>query len=210
MQLAFYFDQTRCMGCNACTVACKDWNQVNPGPVRWRRQETYEPNGGSKLFSLVMSCNHCAEPACKSVCSAGAIVKRDDGLVLVDRNKCIGLKLCIDACPFSAPHIAEDAQEPTTKSTWSFRHPMQKCTMCFERIDRGEQPICVASCPGHALRVDDITAISQIEGAERISYDDFPQAYKADKEGKINTKTFPSLFIKKAKTAAITKLVVTP
>ncbi len=207
MQYAFYFDQTRCMGCNACTVACKDWNQVNPGPVRWRRQETYESEGGNKLFSLVMSCNHCIEPACMPACSAGAIVKRDDGLVLVDRGKCIGLELCISACPFSAPHIADDKQEPTTKQTWGTRHPMQKCTFCWERVDRGEQPICVSACPAHALDFGDINTISRIEGAERLSFDKFPEAYKADATGEINTKTFPSLYIKKANPAKITKLV---
>ncbi len=110
MQLGFYFDQSRCIGCNACSVACKDWNQVNPGPVRWRRQQNYE-NGNSVFENLTMSCNHCEEPACMNACPYNAITKTDDGIVYVDRNTCQGALSCVTACPFAKPQVAEDKQE---------------------------------------------------------------------------------------------------
>ena len=91
MRFAFYFDQTRCMSCNSCSVSCKDWNQVNPGPVRWRKVNTYKADGGPiAMFNLAMSCNHCEEPACLAACSQNAIIKKDNGIVYVDRSKCIG------------------------------------------------------------------------------------------------------------------------
>jgi NADPH-dependent glutamate synthase beta subunit-like oxidoreductase len=90
-QLAFYFDQTRCMGCEACVVACKDWNDVAPGPASWRKISTIEkgkyPHPIVAHFSN--ACYHCSEPSCVSVCPAGAITKREeDGIVMVDRGKC--------------------------------------------------------------------------------------------------------------------------
>ena len=90
-QLGFYFDQTRCIGCEACVVACKDWNDVPPGPASWRRISTVEkgkyPN--PIVAHLSNACYHCAEPSCVVVCPAGAITKREeDGIVTVDRKKC--------------------------------------------------------------------------------------------------------------------------
>ena len=114
IQYAFYFDQTRCMSCNSCTVACKDLNQVEPGPVAWRKQFTYEKDGG--FFPLSMGCNHCEEPACKNVCPYNAIIKTDDGIVYVNRDLCQGALSCISACPFAKPQIALDKQEPKSNA----------------------------------------------------------------------------------------------
>lgn len=91
MQLAFYFDQTRCVGCYACGVACKDWNDVPAGPAKWRRITHIEEGDFPRPFVAHLSetCNHCENPLCATVCPAGAIAKRDeDGVVLVDRSKC--------------------------------------------------------------------------------------------------------------------------
>ena len=157
MRYAFYFDQTRCMSCNSCSVSCKDWNQVNPGPVRWRKQENHEKNNGVSVFeNLTMSCNHCEEPACLTACAANAITKTDKGIVIVDRNKCQALKACITACPFAAPHIADDLQEPKKGENWVVDHPMQKCKYCWERIEDGNSPVCVSACPVRALDYGDI------------------------------------------------------
>ena len=91
MQLGFYFDQTRCTGCYACAVACKDWNDIPAGTTHWRRIIPLEDGDWPDLFAayLSTSCSHCADPICAVVCPAEAIVKREeDGIVLVDQDRC--------------------------------------------------------------------------------------------------------------------------
>ena len=206
MQYGFYFDQTRCIGCNACTVSCKDWNQVNPGPVRWRSQQAYEINNGQSVFeNLTMSCNHCENPACVAACGAGAISKTDKGIVIVDRTKCQDMRSCITACPFSAPHLADNDQEPVKRSEWVVEHPMQKCKYCYERVEDGFSPVCVAACPVRALDYGDIEDLQRnYPDAVRLNEQDFPYAYR-NPEGKRDTN--PSFLIKKRKTITVTKLV---
>ena len=127
MQLAFYFDQTRCIGCFTCIVACKDWHDVPAGPASWRRVQTIEEGKYPEPFVafLSTSCYHCAQPACLSACPVDAISKREqDGIVIVDREECLGEKcrLCLDVCPYGAPQFGA---EPDAK--------MQKCDLCIER-----------------------------------------------------------------------------
>ncbi len=153
-QMAFYFDQNRCMGCHACVVACKDWNGVNPGPADWRRLTVEESGVFPKItvFNLVMSCNHCTNPACVAACPVGAIYKREeDGIVIVDRSICQDLRACVAVCPFGAPQFADDKSEPVKDPSWAVAHPMQKCTFCWDRLEEGKAPACVASCPQRAL-----------------------------------------------------------
>jgi anaerobic dimethyl sulfoxide reductase subunit B (iron-sulfur subunit) len=207
MQYGFYFDQTRCIGCNACTIACKDYNQVNPGLVRRRKQQAYElvDDEGLPVFqNLSMSCNHCAEPACKAACPFNAIVKDAKGRVIIDRKKCQNSGACITICPFSAPQIADDDQEPKKKETWAINHPAQKCTFCFERVDDGEAPVCVTACVGHALDYGDIDDLEQRHpDAVRLNPIDFSYAYA---DG--NTReTYPSFLIRKRKRLEVSKLV---
>jgi len=153
-QKGFYFDQTRCIGCDACLVACKDWNSVNAGPAFWRRRTETEVGGypDLKVYQLTMGCNHCASPACVKVCPMGAIYKREeDGVVIVDRTACIACKMCLAACPFSAPQYANDTQEPDKSDSWKVDHPMQKCTACWDRVAAGKQTACVGACPQRAI-----------------------------------------------------------
>lgn len=143
-QYGFYFDQTRCYGCQACSVACKDWNDIAPGPEKWMAVYEWEkgtfPN--TRLFELAFNCGHCEDAACMAACSHGAIFKEDKyGAVLVDPDLCEGDRNCVKACPYGSPRFADD--EPTTK--------MSKCTMCIDRLEEGKLPICVASCPMRAL-----------------------------------------------------------
>lgn len=202
-QYAFYFDQSRCGACNCCTVACKDWNQLNPGLVNWRVQFTYEiPDKKPYFFPLSMGCNHCENPACVAACAVKAIIKDvDSGAVHVDRDKCQGLRSCITACPYAKPQLADDKQEPKRRSSWLVTHPMQKCDMCSERRARGEKPICVTSCIGRALDfglVEDIK--TAYPGAVRLNKNQFPYAYKNN----VADDTNPSFFIKpKAESALI-------
>lgn len=209
MQYGFFYDQSRCIGCNACSVACKDWNQVNPGPVRWRKQECHETNNDRPVFeNLTMSCNHCADPACMKVCSAGAITKTEKGIVIVDRTKCQQLRACINACPFSAPHIAEDAQEPIKRQEWTVNHPMQKCKFCYELVKDGGSPVCVSACPVHALDYGDIDDLERKHpDAVRLNETDFPYAYsnKNAMAQQYKSTVNPSFLIKKRKPFTVTK-----
>ena len=200
-QLGFYFDQSRCMSCNACTVACKDWNQLNPGLVNWRDQFTYEKDG--KFFPFSIGCNHCEEPACLTACSQNAISKADDGIVTIDREKCIELQACLDACPFAKPQIADDKQEPNTIIGWQTLHPAQKCTMCTDRLDEGLKPACVSSCIGRALDFGEMAVLEKTyggaNGAVRLNATDFPYVYKNNK-----TDTKPAMLVKKKSGTSLT------
>jgi anaerobic dimethyl sulfoxide reductase subunit B (iron-sulfur subunit) len=205
MRMAFFFDQSRCMGCNACTVACKDYYDVNPGPVRYRKQFTKEIDDGiGGFYSFVMSCNHCEKPACVAACGAQAISKREDGIVVVDRSKCAGLLDCITACPFAEPGIADDKQEPAIQhqETWQVPHPMQKCNMCVELQDKGEKPICVRACPTHAIEVGDYDALLAAHpDAEPLTVEKYPYAW-LNAAGVADTG--PSMLVKPRKKLVIT------
>ena len=146
MQLALYFDQTRCIGCHTCVVACKDWHDVPAGPASWIRVLTIERGKYPEPFLayLLTPCYHCTEPTCVSACPVNAISKREqDGSVVVDRGTCLGrdnCHLCLEACPYDAPQFGTEENAK-----------MQKCDLCVERWPEGKQPICVASCPTRAL-----------------------------------------------------------
>ena len=201
MQLGFYFDQSRCIGCNTCVVACRDWNELNPGPVRYRNMTTTEvgkyPNAA--VYNLSMSCNHCKVPACIPACPAEAVYKRtEDGVVLIDRDKCAGVGDCITACPFSQPQRADDRQEPKNEASWAIEHPAQKCTFCWDRLAVGQTPSCVAGCLSRALDCGDMEVLKR-------RYPDAVMASAKTVHGMPADKgTGPSFLVKvKGKTAVI-------
>ncbi|MCL5026863.1 MAG: 4Fe-4S dicluster domain-containing protein [Chloroflexi bacterium] len=147
MQVGFYFDQERCIGCHTCSVACKDKNNVPAGSAHWRQVRLLErgkyPN--VRLLRLSLACNHCADPACVAACPAGAIEKREaDGIVVVNRERCLGGdicgRFCLEACPYDAPQFGEESNPK-----------MQKCDFCLDQLQAGEQPACAAACPMLAL-----------------------------------------------------------
>lgn len=170
MQMGFYLDTTRCIGCETCTVACKNWNNIGPkvnatpgtqGP-KLRRVSTIEsgtfPN--VNIVKISMACMHCGKPACMAVCPTGAISKRaEDGIVLVDQTKCIGCRYCSFACPFGVPQFGEDGT-------------MVKCTYCLDRVAKGQQPACVANCPAKALKsgtVEELARLAASKSAQRLA-----------------------------------------
>ncbi len=140
-QLGWMFDATRCIGCRACTVACKMENNT-PTDVNYRwvfdRESGSYPN--PQVSFLSTACYHCASPACMASCPVDAITKDPDtGIVLVDQDACIGCKYCIATCPYGAVQF----NEATSK--------VEKCTYCVERTEQGLIPACAATCVGGAI-----------------------------------------------------------
>ncbi len=161
-QLGFYVNVANCTGCKACEIACKDKSNL-PSGVRWRR--VYEFSGGdwvqdgdqvvpSGVFSYFVSnaCNHCEKPICMEVCPASAISKRDDGIVIIDADKCIGCRYCSWACPYGAPQFNEEEKV------------MTKCNFCYDLQAQGEKPACVDGCPYRVLEFGDIEELKTKHG----------------------------------------------
>ncbi len=143
-QYGFFIDLSRCTGCHACTISCKQWHDLQPGPVKWIR--VYQWEKGSfpdiDLKVLPLPCFHCESPACIDACPNHAIYKEEKyGAVLVDPDKCKGAGECFKACPYGAPQFDRDGPE----------RKMSKCTMCIDRLEDGLKPICVLSCSLRAL-----------------------------------------------------------
>ena len=145
-QYGMVIDTRRCIGCHACTVACKSEFDVplgvNRSWVEYVEKGTY-PNV-SRSF-LPRLCNHCDEPPCVSVCPTNATYKRNqDGIVVVDQGLCIGCKYCIQACPY-------DARFLNPVSGWA-----DKCDFCIHRVEKGLEPSCVSTCVGGARIFGDL------------------------------------------------------
>lgn len=153
-QLAFYFDASACADCKACQIACKDKNNLPVG-IMWRR--VFQYGGGSWIqgqttlipnnvfsYSVATSCQHCENPLCVEVCPAGAITKREDGVVLIDQDKCIGCRYCEWACPYGAP-VFDQA-----------KGVMGKCNFCEDLLAKGENPACVDACVMRALEFGEL------------------------------------------------------
>ena len=170
MQIGFYFDQTRCTGCQACQVACKDWHDVPAGPEKWMRVLYSEKGEFPNVFVsyMVSPCWHCVSPVCAEACPVEAISKREqDGIVLVDPDTCLGGEecgaKCLKACPYDAPQFGPEENAP-----------MRKCNFCLDRFLEGKVPNCVESCPTRALDAGDLEKLQekygQGEEAEGFSY----------------------------------------
>ena len=151
-QYGFYFEADRCIDCWACEVACKQWHGIKAGTTKLRR--VVDVWGGkfpdvTRSF-LSLSCMHCGNPACEGVCPTGAIGKRvEDGIVVVDQEKCIGCHYCFFACPFGGPQYGDDGT-------------MQKCDFCLDRLEEGKEPACVATCPTKALHSGTMEELSEL------------------------------------------------
>lgn len=144
-------DSNRCSAdCKACVTACNSENGLSGGTLptdsQWiRKIEIKELRSGKKQY-LPMMCQHCAEPPCVDVCPTGASFKRADGIVLVDKHRCIGCRYCLMACPYKARSFVH---EPLTHQKPDVPRGMgtaEACNLCVHRVDRGELPACVAAC----------------------------------------------------------------
>jgi formate dehydrogenase iron-sulfur subunit len=143
---AFLFDATRCIDCRACMVACSVENKIDIDKTRIWVAGIGLKGEFPKLThaSMVYHCMHCNEPDCLSACPVGAYSKRADGPVVYDPAKCIGCRYCMNACPFGVPHF--DWDKGLLEGAF-----IDKCTMCPQRVDFGQEPACVATCPTDAL-----------------------------------------------------------
>ena len=147
MQIGFYFDQSRCTGCYACVIACRDWHDIKDTSIELRKIIPLEQGKypDVKLSYISLSCNHCKTPACKEACPVEAISKKDeDGIMVVDQNVCLGKDkckmFCKEACPYDAPQFGEAENSK-----------MQLCTLCTDRLAENKNPVCVDACPMRAF-----------------------------------------------------------
>ncbi len=142
---AMVVDLRKCIGCQACTVACTMENVVPPGKFR-TIVSSYEIQleGETRNMVLPRLCNHCENPPCIPVCPVQATYQRNDGIVLVDNERCVGCSYCVQACPYDARFI-----NPKTNTA-------DKCTFCVHRVEAGLLPACVETCVGGARIFGDL------------------------------------------------------
>ncbi len=150
-------DTNRCVGCDACTLACKVQNGTPPGVLLARvleKEEGKYPN--VKRTYLPVLCFHCQDPACVEACPSKALSKRPDGIVVVDKDRCCGVKACMAACPYDALHFYEnhggyfgETLTPIEEYYYRRHRPgtVLKCDFCSERVAHGMVPACVEACP---------------------------------------------------------------
>lgn len=162
MRYGFVIDQDRCIGCHACTVACKEEHQVPVGVFRtWVKYvEKGEYPHTSRHFG-VMRCNHCDSAPCIDICPTKALYRRSDGIVDFDNSRCIGCKSCMQACPYDALYI-----DPNTNTA-------AKCNFCAHRVEANLEPACVIVCPTQAIIAGDLdnpaSKASRIVATEKVS-----------------------------------------
>ena len=161
----------RCIGCHTCANACKMQNNVPMGML-WNRIVTEGcdvVDGAIGAYPnltrtyVPLACQHCENPACQRVCPTGATYKDDMGRVQIDYDECIGCRMCMAACPYNARVF--NWEDPVRDPDFNYgdkdvpvrtKGVMEKCTMCKERTDRGDEPMCVVCCPTKARTFGDL------------------------------------------------------
>ena len=161
MRYGFVIDQRKCIGCHACTVACKEENQVPLGAFRtWVKYVERGHYPETRRYFSVLRCNHCDDAPCVSICPTVALYRRSDGIVDFDGERCIGCKSCMQACPYDALYI-----DPTTQTA-------AKCHYCAHRVEVGLEPACVIVCPERAIIAGDLddarTPIARLVATEQV------------------------------------------
>lgn len=158
----FVINNRNCIGCHACSTACKSENDVPLGVYRtWVKYTEVGQHPNSRRQFQVTRCNHCANPPCVRICPVTAMYQRDDGIVEFDPDVCIGCKACLQACPYDAIHI-----DPASGTA-------AKCHYCAHRVEVGMEPACVVVCPTHAIVAGDMndpnSEISKVLAGERTT-----------------------------------------
>jgi formate dehydrogenase iron-sulfur subunit len=170
----FLTDATLCIGCKACEVACKQWNQlpsdsptpafaltgfsydntVDLGATTWRHVAFVERPSGDSVAWLMLSdvCKHCVHAGCLDACPTGAIIRTEFGTVVIQDDVCNGCGYCVPACPFGVPQL-DDVDGGS-----------HKCTLCYDRLRGGLAPACATACPTGSIRFG---AVEELRGAGR-------------------------------------------
>ncbi|TWT42183.1 Tetrathionate reductase subunit B precursor [Phycisphaerae bacterium RAS1] len=182
-RLGFAIDNRACIGCHACTVACKSEHEVALGVNRtWVKYIEKGEFPNTRRHFSVQRCNHCEDAPCVEICPVTALYKRPDGIVDFDNERCIGCKACMQACPYDALYL-----DPDTNTA-------AKCNYCTHRVDNGYEPACVVVCPVEAIVSGDLddpeSRISQLDRLLKVQY---PKPEKS---------TRPKLFYVGGETAA--------
>ena len=136
---AIVLDESKCIDCKACTLACKMENHVPTGLYNYRIWVAEKPVRGDfpilKRSFQPSQCQQCDNPPCVHVCPTSASYQTEDGVVLVDHKKCILCKSCMTACPYDARYVNAEIEA------------IDKCTFCYHRLSEGREPSCVETCP---------------------------------------------------------------
>ncbi len=184
---AFLIDHDTCIGCHACTVACKAEHDVPVGVNRtWVKYIEKGLFPDSRRFYSVNRCNHCDDAPCVSICPTTALFRRDDGIVDFDDSSCIGCKSCMNACPYDAIYI-----NPETQTA-------HKCNFCAHRIEEGLEPSCVIVCPTQSIFAGDI---EDPTSGISVMLSRHPTKVRSPEQG-----TRPHVFYKGAEEAALDPL----
>ncbi|RXJ01898.1 4Fe-4S dicluster domain-containing protein [Anaerobacillus alkaliphilus] len=164
-QKGMFIDTTLCHGCKACEVACKQWNEIPANPAPSLTGNSYDNTGGldgqnwrhvkfiedisddrsdSRWLFLSDSCKHCTLAGCMSVCPTNAIIRTEFDTVYIDHDTCIGCKYCITGCPFGVIGIGD------------LSGTAEKCSLCYDRLQVGQEPACAQSCPTDSIEFGDV------------------------------------------------------
>lgn len=190
-RFGFAIDNRACIGCHACTVACKSEHSVPIGVNRtWVKYIEKGEFPDTRRSFNVQRCNHCADAPCVEICPVTSLFIRPDGIVDFDNERCIGCKACMQACPYDALYL-----DPETLTA-------AKCNYCTHRVDQGIEPACVVVCPVEAIvsgDLDDATSrISLLDMSQRVQYP------------KVEKNTRPKLFYVGGETAALDPAAAPP
>lgn len=190
-RLGFAIDNRACIGCHACTVACKAEHETPLGVNRtWVKYIEKGEFPNTRRSFQVTRCNHCEDAPCVEICPVTSLFHRPDGIVDFDPTRCIACKACMNACPYDALHL-----DPATQTA-------AKCNYCTHRVDRGLEPACVVVCPVEAIVSGDLddpeSRISRLDRLQRVQYP------------KVEKGTRPKLFYVGGETAGLDPAAAPP
>lgn len=154
-------DTAQCKeGCNDCVSACNKENGLSGATSvtdsQWIRKIEIKDISSGRELSLPMMCQHCEHPPCVDVCPTAASFKRADGIVLVDKHRCIGCRYCMMACPYKARSFVHEPLHDQNPDVPRGKGTVESCTLCVHRIDQGMQPACTEACPNKAILFGDL------------------------------------------------------